>query len=103
METAEREYQRVAEQIGGHLMIEALRVENFRSFKLLQLSKLKRVNIIVGGNASGKTALIEAIKLGLDATPGSFPWLNSMRGMVFIMPPNLTAEQFKEQFIDFFL
>lgn len=102
METAEREYQGVAEEIGGHLMIEALRVENFRSFKLLELSKLKRVNVIVGGNASGKTALIEAIKLGLDATPGSFPWLNSMRGMVFMMPPNLTAEQFKEQFVDFF-
>lgn len=100
MEIAEREYQR--KQIGGYLMIEALHVENFRSFKLLELTRLKRVNIVVGKNASGKTVLLEAIKLGLDATPGSFPWLNSMRGMTFMIPPNLTAEQFKEQFIDFF-
>jgi len=100
MEIAEREYQR--EEIGGYLMIEALHVENFRSFKSLKLTELKRVNIIVGKNASGKTVLLEAIKLGLDATPGSFPWLNSMRGMVFMIPPNLTAEQFKEQFVDFF-
>jgi len=83
-------------------MIEGLRVEHFRSFQLLELSNLKRVNIIVGKNASGKTVLLEAIKLGLDATPGSLPWLNSMRGMNFLVPPNLTAEQFKEQFIDFF-
>jgi hypothetical protein len=102
VETEEKALQRVTEQIGGHLMIERLHVENFRSFKLLKLEKLRRINIIVGKNASGKTVLLEAIKLGLDATPGSFPWLNSMRGMTFMIPPNLTAEQFKEQFNDFF-
>lgn len=83
-------------------MIETLRVENFRSFRSLELKGLRRVNVIVGKNASGKTVLLEAIKLGLDATPGMFPWLNSMRGMSFMVPANLTAEQFKEQFIDFF-
>lgn len=90
------------EEVGGYRMIETLSVENFRSFKLLELKKLKRVNIIVGKNASGKTVLLEAIKLGLEALPGILPWLNSMRGMTFIMPPNSTAEQFKEQFMDFF-
>lgn len=91
-----------AQGVGGYLMIEALHVENFRSIRSMELTDLKRVNVIVGKNASGKTVLLEAIKVGLDAMPAVLPWLNGMRGINFVVPPNLTAEQFKEQFADFF-
>jgi len=44
-------------------MIEQLEIKGFRCFKNVQLEKLRRFNVIVGGNASGKTALLEAIFL----------------------------------------
>ena len=83
-------------------MIESLRVENFRCFKLLELDRLRRVNIIVGKNASGKTVLLEAIKFGLDGTPNVIPWLNQMRNIFTFMPLNPTIEQFQAQFVDLF-
>jgi AAA15 family ATPase/GTPase len=42
-------------------MIEELRIENFRCFDKLTVSKLKRMNIIVGTNSSGKTSLLESL------------------------------------------
>lgn len=71
----------------GYLMIEKLRIENFRCFKSVFLEGLRRVNIIVGRNASGKTVLLESIKLGLDGLPGQLPWLNQMRNIPMFFPP----------------
>ena len=45
----------------AYQVIESLNVENFRCFKKLQLKGLKRINVIVGENASGKTALLESL------------------------------------------
>ena len=50
-------------------MIKSLHAENFRCFKELDLSGLQRVNVVVGKNATGKTALLEAIRLALGGTP----------------------------------
>ena len=44
-------------------MITSLEVENFRGFRKIELSDLRRINIIVGDNSSGKTAFLEAIFL----------------------------------------
>ena len=44
-------------------MIDELRIENFRGFASLELRDLKRVNLVVGENNSGKTSLLEAIFL----------------------------------------
>lgn len=89
-------------EAGGYLMIEKLGIENFRCFKSVQLWDLKRVNIIVGENASGKTVLLEAIKVGLDGLPGSLPWINQMRNILTLLPQNPTPEQFQNLFIEFF-
>jgi hypothetical protein len=86
----------------GYLMIEKLRVENFRCFKSANIKGLKRVNIIVGENASGKTVLLESIKLGLDGLPGSLPFLNQVRNMPMVFPQNPTPEQFQSPFLDLF-
>lgn len=46
---------------GDYRMIESLTVENFRCFEHVELNDLKRINVVVGQNASGKTALLESI------------------------------------------
>ncbi len=44
-------------------MLEKLKIENFRCFKSFELNHLSRVNLVVGKNNSGKTTILEAIKL----------------------------------------
>ncbi|MFZ4664199.1 MAG: AAA family ATPase [Caldilineaceae bacterium] len=44
-------------------MLDSFLVKNFRLFKELQIQNLRRVNLIVGRNNSGKSALLEAIEL----------------------------------------
>lgn len=84
-------------------MIKSLWIENFRCFKKLEVSDLRRVNVLVGKNAAGKTAFIEAIKFGLDAVPAVFFWINStVRGQQVFLPPNSSNEQFQAAFLDFF-
>jgi len=50
-------------------MIETLSIQNFRCFELIKLNDLQRINIIVGQNASGKTALLEALFLAAGGSP----------------------------------
>lgn len=42
-------------------MLESLYIQNFRLFKELKINTLKRINLIVGKNNVGKSALLEAI------------------------------------------
>ena len=44
-------------------MLKSLRIRNYRVFKDLEVSGLKRINLIAGKNNSGKTSLLEAICL----------------------------------------
>ena len=44
-------------------MIENLHIQNFLTFQDLEVSKLNRINLIGGKNNSGKTAIIEAIRI----------------------------------------
>jgi AAA15 family ATPase/GTPase len=44
-------------------MLEHLHIENYRLFKELHLEPLRRVNLITGKNNTGKTAILEAIRL----------------------------------------
>jgi hypothetical protein len=50
-------------------MIEDLEIVSFRGLGGIALTRLARVNVIVGPNASGKTALLEALTLGCRASP----------------------------------
>ncbi len=47
----------------SNLLLDSLLIENFRAFKRLEVEKLGRVNLIVGKNNVGKTALLEALWL----------------------------------------
>ncbi len=53
----------------GFDMIRHILVENFRCYRRLEISKTARLNVIVGENGSGKTALLEAIFLALGRSP----------------------------------
>ena len=44
-------------------MIEKINISNFRCFKSLEVSDLKKINLIVGENSSGKSAFLESIFL----------------------------------------
>jgi len=62
-------------------LYKSFRIKNFRCFKDFSIDNLDRVNLIVGGNNVGKTALLEAIYLhsggeDVELTLG----LNAIRG-----------------------
>src|SRR5438552_1551730 len=42
-------------------MFQDLEILGFKCFESAKLQRLKRINVIVGGNASGKTALLESL------------------------------------------
>jgi AAA15 family ATPase/GTPase len=65
----------------NYRMIETLTVENYKCFKKLRLDGLRRFNIVVGRNAGGKTALLEALFLLASANPQNVLKLRAFRGM----------------------
>ena len=50
-------------------MIESLEIQNFRGFEQLKLKDLRRINLVVGPNASGKTAFLEGLFLASGVSP----------------------------------
>jgi AAA ATPase domain len=60
---------RYSSNSGSHLsalsMVTSVEIRNFRGFEEIAVSDLASINIIVGDNASGKTAFLESIYLGL--------------------------------------
>lgn len=83
-------------------MIESFSVSNFRGYETLSLSGLRRVNIIVGRSASGKTALLEALRMAMSATPNTAWLLNAMRGLNYGLPQNPSREQFEATWSSYF-
>jgi len=84
-------------------MLKSLRIRNYRVFKDLEVSGLKRINLIAGKNNSGKTSLLEAILLlsrGADPTLA----LNEsvIRGAYAesLMTPRATAYMWRALFND---
>lgn len=52
----------------GYQMIRSIEIRNFRCFKRLKLNDVARLNVIVGDNGSGKTALLESVFFPLGVT-----------------------------------
>src|ERR1700731_504230 len=53
-------------QLSALSMITSVDIKNFRGFKELAANDIGRINVIVGDNASGKTAFLEAIYLAVS-------------------------------------
>ena len=62
-------------------MIESVRIQNFRCFAGLEVHGLKPINILVGENASGKSAFLEAIYLLVEGLPSNAFQLREWRQM----------------------
>lgn len=76
-------------------MIKSLHIENFRCFREVDLPDLRRINVVVGKNATGKTALLEGARLALSGTPVSLWIMNQSRSYFVGYPPSPTREQFE--------
>lgn len=50
-------------------MLRSFAVKNFRAFEDIAVADCRRVNVLVGDNGSGKTALLEALFLAAGASP----------------------------------
>jgi hypothetical protein len=48
---------------GDHTMIEQVNVTNFRCFQKLEVPNIKKINLLVGPNSSGKSAFLESLFL----------------------------------------
>lgn len=83
-------------------MITSFKVDNFKCFEHLELSDLRRLNLVVGDNASGKTAFLEAIKLACEASPQAVLALNQLRGLAFMLPPYPSREAFEVPWLTLF-
>lgn len=65
--------------IRGYRMITSFDIQNFRCFERLSLKDLRTINIIVGDNGSGKTALLEALLLAARAHPQAATFIRMAR------------------------
>lgn len=47
----------------GQVMLNSLEIKNFRALEDLKVARLGRVNLIVGKNNSGKSSILEALRI----------------------------------------
>ena len=80
--------------------ISNIRIENFRLFKMFSLGFNPGLNVIVGENNSGKTALLDAIRLTLDTNSAEWTLISendfnegSTGFEIQLKFNNITAEQ----------
>jgi AAA15 family ATPase/GTPase len=90
-----------AENRTDYRMIESLTIKDFRCFENVSLHDLKRVNIIVGRNASGKTALLESIYLTLGVPALTFK-IKQWRGLGDVYQVNERSETINALWRDLF-
>ena len=44
-------------------MLDSLRIQNYKALKCLDIDRLGRINLIVGKNNSGKSTVLESIRI----------------------------------------
>lgn len=64
-----------------YLMLKQIHIRNFKCFRHLKLENMRRINVIVGDNAAGKTALLEAIFLALGSSTELISRYRAQRGL----------------------
>jgi ABC-type transport system involved in cytochrome c biogenesis ATPase subunit len=65
----------------GDLMINEIDIRNYKCFEHLEIKNCRRVNIVVGDNGSGKTALLEAMFMALGASSEMVIRFRQSRGL----------------------
>ena len=69
-----------------HLPARSIEIEGYRGFKHFEANGFERVNLIVGENNAGKTALLEALEIGLTNGHPARLFLQSIRRQEFYSP-----------------
>lgn len=76
------------------LFLPSLRVEGVRAIRLLEIGSLGRVNVFVGANNTGKTSLLEALRLYASrGIPQAFREILQLRGNVLSPTPAASLEE----------
>jgi len=79
------------------MFLKLLHIENFRGFKSLEVENLKKVNLLVGKNGSGKSSLLDAVFLLIGGkNPRLTVIVQNFRAMSIV-----TDDNFKYLFRDF--
>ena len=60
------------------MRIDRLKLQNYKGFSWFEVDLDPSFNLFVGDNASGKTSILDAIKIGLDS------WFIGMKGVAGI-------------------
>ena len=69
------------------VLLEELRIKNFRGFDSLEIRGLSKINLLVGKNNSGKTSVLEALLLLVGMSNPALPGnINQIRGLKFFFP-----------------
>src|ERR1700730_1539599 len=78
----------------GYLMINGIEIRNFKCFEHLKIDSCQRINVIVGDNGSGKTALLEAVFWALGSNSDLAIRYRQQRGLdgSFNGPPRRIEE-----------
>jgi AAA ATPase domain len=85
-----------------YLMIKSAEIQNFRGFASVELTGLTRVNVVVGDNGAGKTALLEALFLA-SATSAEVPLrFRAWRGVDAAVATGPPQEGYDSVFLDLF-
>lgn len=72
-------------------MIDSFEIQNFRCFESVKVTKLSRINLLVGRNAAGKTTLLESLFLASGASPELAFRVKGWRGLPRIEVSNERA------------
>ncbi|MBV8738668.1 MAG: AAA family ATPase [Alphaproteobacteria bacterium] len=64
-----------------HRMITSFELTGFRCFEHFSLEGLAQVNVVTGANASGKSALLEALLIAARGSPETLILLDNIRGI----------------------
>jgi len=84
-------------------MIEKVEAHHFRCFRRLEVSNLKRFNLLVGKNASGKSAFLEALFMSSSSAAPSLTFqLRAIRKMGNVITPPTDPLSYKGLWEDLF-
>ena len=84
-------------------MIDNVNITNFRCFKRLEVAELKKVNLLVGQNSSGKSAFLEAIFLSSSSAAANTAFqLRAIRRMGGLLVRPSDAQAYRSVWEDLF-
>lgn len=88
---------------GGYIMIDQVIINNFRCFQKLEVPNLKKVNLLVGKNSSGKSAFLEAIFLSSSSLAAQTSiQLRSIRRMGNLLVSPVDSQSYRGLWEDLF-